>query len=151
VLTGRAEAGSSLRIVAGAPVKKGAQILIAYGLPATGQHRFIQVRPPASCFFFLAPPPPRGKGTRARARDGGGWVPDPRANAAVALALRPGGGGSRGGLALSESERLETLARLAETTVEEDERLLEEGGMDEGEELAVRFRVGIKRALLDAA
>ncbi|GMI29687.1 hypothetical protein TeGR_g173, partial [Tetraparma gracilis] len=125
VLTGRAEAGSSLKIVAGAPVKKGAQILIAYGLPTTGQHRFIQ--------------------------DYGFLDPDPRANAAVALALQPGGGGSRGGLALSESERLETLARLAETTVEEDERLLEEGGMDGGEELAVRFRVGIKRALLDAA
>lgn len=133
VLSGRAASGSKLRVVAGKDVLAGEQINICYGGGHAGNDRFVQ--------------------------DYGFLDPLPLSNLIVARSLVSRKIVEKG---LSTSTKMEALAALKLTTVEEDELLLgelegakfsddntEEEADDSNRWLAISLRLGVKRALGD--
>lgn len=122
VLTGRACANGQLRIVAGAPIKAGTQVTIAYGVD--GNDRFIQdygfLDTSTSEGFRLVAQQLLGK---ARVRDGP----------------------TRSRM-LPETDRERTLERLRETTMAQDQDLLRIE-TDPQLQMAIEYRWRLKQAL----
>jgi hypothetical protein len=124
VLTGRACNGGRLKVVAGAPIKQGAQISIVYGV--AGNDRFIQD------YGFLDTSTPEGFRLVAQQLLGKVRIREGRYMNVV----------------IPDEEREQTLTRLRETTVARDEeQLLNE--VDPQIRSAIEFRLGLKKALLE--
>ncbi|CAB9514494.1 expressed unknown protein [Seminavis robusta] len=124
ILSGRAVPGGSLKVVAGAPVKAGEQINIAYGGGVAGNDRFLQ--------------------------DYGFLDSDAKANDIVALQLlgkRRILEGAGAGRIMAEADREAALKLLRSTTMDQDRVLLEEAKEDPGLRSAIQFRLGVKQAL----
>eukprot|EP00593_Proboscia_inermis_P017175 CAMPEP_0171307268 /NCGR_PEP_ID=MMETSP0816-20121228/17280_1 /TAXON_ID=420281 /ORGANISM="Proboscia inermis, Strain CCAP1064/1" /LENGTH=420 /DNA_ID=CAMNT_0011789325 /DNA_START=212 /DNA_END=1474 /DNA_ORIENTATION=+ len=123
VLTGRAEPGGLLKIIAGRDVEVGEQINICYGGGVAGNDRFIQD------YGFLDDVEEAYDITAKQLK---GMLP-----------VMEGNGGSA-------YDRVETIEALEDTTVEEDEVELAALGEQTGVEdvkSAIAFRIGLKKAL----
>jgi len=123
ILTGRAVSNGELKVVAGAPLKKGDAINICYGGGVAGNDRFIQdygFSDSNEVAFNIVAQQLLGK---RRIVDGVG-----------------------SGYVLSESDRLRSLKELDRTTVERDRDLL---GTETDKNLlaAYNYRIGIKMAI----
>lgn len=125
VLTGRAELGGELKVVAGSNVKEGDAINICYGGGMAGNDRFLQD------YGFL---------------DSGS---DHKAYNMVAqqlLGKRRIVEGVGAGRFMSEPDRIKTMEALAQTTLQEDTSLLE-SDTDASMKAALSYRIGVKKAL----
>jgi hypothetical protein len=125
ILTGRAAPGGELKVVAGAAVKEGEQIIICYGGGMAGNDRFIQD------YGFLD------------------MSDNSKAYTMVAQQLvgkRRIAEGLGAGKLMSETDIRRTLEDLRSTTVEDDRKLLE-GATDPQLQAAYRYRLGVKEAL----
>lgn len=125
ILTGRAVPGGELKVVAGAAVKEGEQIVICYGGGMAGNDRFIQD------YGFL---------------DVGD---NEKAFTMVAQQLvgkRRMVEGVGAGKFMSELEMARTLEELRSTTIEDDRKFLESAD-DPQLRAAYRYRLGVKEAL----
>lgn len=122
VLTGRAEPGGTLKVVAGSAVEAGEQINICYGGGVAGNDRFLQD------YGFLD------------------WNP-----AAYDIVAKQLLGTTRAAEKRTTAAERETVLRTLETTtVEDDEARLAAGGLPEDVRTAVEFRIGVKKALARA-
>jgi hypothetical protein len=125
ILTGRAEPGGELKVVAGSAVKDGDAINICYGGGMAGNDRFIQD------YGFL---------------DEGS---DDKAYNLVAqqlLGKRRIVEGVGAGRFISEKDRLTTMDALNQTTIEQDSQLLATE-TDLSMRAALSYRIGVKQAL----
>lgn len=137
ILTGRAVAnGGTLRVVAGTSIKMGTQINIAYGGGVAGNDRFLQD------YGFL---------------DNCPEAYDSIAQELLGKRFRVGGGEQRPSLSLSDCQK--TLTALEQTTIAQDQELLESlQNIDDttdsnnytNQQLrsAIQYRLGVKQALL---
>jgi SET domain len=125
ILTGRAEPGGELKVVAGSNVKEGDAVNICYGGGLAGNDRFIQD------YGFL---------------DNGN---DHKAYNMVAqqlLGKRRIVEGVGAGRLLSEPDRMKAMEALSQTTIQEDEALLQ-SHTDPSMKAALSYRIGVKQAL----
>ncbi|KAL3770682.1 hypothetical protein ACHAW5_003126 [Stephanodiscus triporus] len=138
VLSGRAVPGGMLRVVAGANVKAGDAVNIAYGAGVEGNDRFVQD------YGFLDS---GGSSERGVGSFGGIVVPEGyRILARRILGRRGLTSGSSRRMSAMESER--ALEALGRTTLEDDEALLASGTVTARDErMALEYRMGVKRAL----
>ncbi|KAL3784189.1 hypothetical protein HJC23_001388 [Cyclotella cryptica] len=134
ILSGRAEPGGMLKVIAGADVKAGEAIDISYGGGVEGNDRFIQD------YGFL---------------DSGGSM-ERASGRAVAEAYRVvakkllslGKQSSRIMSRISVADQERALEALKLTSLEEDERLLSSGKvLNNDERMALEYRIGLKRAI----
>jgi hypothetical protein len=125
VLTGRATKDGALRVGAGANVKAGSQVTICYGGGLAGNDRFLQD------YGFLDA---HEEAYRIVARQLMGKV---RLQEGVNV-----------GKTVPQADRDRTLARLRETTIEQDEALLEKES-DGQIRTAIEYRIGLKKALAE--
>ena len=122
VLTGRAVPGGELKVVAGAPVQAGEQINICYGGGVAGNDRFIQDY---------------------------GFLDSEAAYNIVAQQLLgkqrilEGAGAGR---TMSSVDREAAMEKMRQTTMAQDEDLLELGS-DAALKSAIQYRLGVKKAL----
>ncbi|KAL7486384.1 hypothetical protein ACHAW6_014387 [Cyclotella cf. meneghiniana] len=134
ILSGRAEPGGMLKVIAGADVTSGEAIDISYGGGVEGNDRFIQD------YGFL---------------DSGGSI-ERASGAAVAEAYRvvakkllsTGKQSSRIMSKISVSDQERSLEALRVSTLEEDEKLLSSRKiLNRDERMALEYRIGLKRAI----
>ncbi|KAG7338725.1 SET methyltransferase domain containing protein [Nitzschia inconspicua] len=126
ILTGRAESGGELKVVAGSNVKKGDAIDICYGGGMAGNDRFLQD------YGFL---------------DDGS---DHKAYNMVAqqlLGKRRIVEGIGAGRFLSEPDRIKSLEELGKTSVQDDQNILQ-SLTEPSMKSALKYRIGIKEALV---
>uniref|UniRef100_A0A7S1FT81 SET domain-containing protein n=1 Tax=Corethron hystrix TaxID=216773 RepID=A0A7S1FT81_9STRA len=129
VLSGRAEPGGMLKVIAGRDVVAGEQVNICYGGGVAGNDRFVQD------YGFLDDFGTGGDRTRGY---------DIVARQVVGTGRVMEGGGAGGYMPPTEQEAC--IAALKETTVEEDQKILEETEQEDMR-MAVRYRIGLKEAL----
>jgi hypothetical protein len=122
VLTGRAVSGGELKVVAGAPIQAGEQINICYGGGVAGNDRFLQ--------------------------DYGFLDSDIAFNivAQQLLGKKRILEGANAGRTISSIDREAALAKLQETTMAQDQQLLEQES-DLAIRTAIQYRLGVKRAI----
>jgi hypothetical protein len=122
VLTGRAVPGGELKVVAGAPVQAGEQINICYGGGVAGNDRFLQDY---------------------------GFLDSTIAYNIVAqqlLGKKRMLEGDSAGRTMSIIDRDATMEKLRQTTMKQDEELLEKE-TDPSLKSAIQYRLGVKKAL----
>jgi hypothetical protein len=122
VLTGRAVPGGELKVVAGAPVQAGEQINICYGGGVAGNDRFLQDY---------------------------GFLDSTVAYNIVAqqlLGKKRMLEGDSAGRTMSIIDRDATMEKLRQTTMKQDEELLEKE-TDSSLRSAIQYRLGVKKAL----
>lgn len=130
ILSGRAEPGGMLKVIAGADVKAGDAIDISYGGGIEGNDRFIQD------YGFL-------DGGGSKERDGGATVME--AYRVVAKKFLDLGKKSMSRLSMEDQRR--SLEALEATTLIEDEKLLNSGNLKCDECMALEYRIGLKKAI----
>jgi hypothetical protein len=137
ILSGRAEPGGMLKVVAGADVKAGDAIEISYGGGVEGNDRFIQD------YGFLD-----GGGSKELANS----VAVVEAYRVVAKKLIGSGKKSIKSMSkvVSPEDQKRSLEALGATSLEEDEMLLSSGQVVKNDEImALQYRIGLKRAIKD--
>jgi hypothetical protein len=139
ILSGRAEAGGLLKVIAGCDVKAGEAIDISYGGGMEGNDRFVQD------YGFLD-----SGGSKERGKRGDGtkeFVAEGYKIVAKKL-LGKGGAGARSITKITAAESERALEALKQTSLEEDEILLASGTIVKSDErMALEYRIGIKKAL----
>ena len=125
ILTGRAEPGGELKVVAGSAIKDGDAINICYGGGMAGNDRFIQD------YGFL------DSGSDEKAYD---------MVAQQLLGKRRIVEGVGAGRFISEKDRQDTMDALGQTTIEQDSKLLD-NETDVSMRNALSYRIGVKKAL----
>jgi hypothetical protein len=134
ILTGRAEPGGMLKVVAGGDIKSGDAIDISYGGGVEGNDRFIQD------YGFLD-----SGGSKERA-GGAGVAEAYRIVAKKLLDLGKKTINSMGRLSIEDQQR--SLEALKATTLSEDEELFASGKIIKSDErAALGYRIGIKKAI----
>lgn len=132
ILSGRAVPGGLLKVVAGTNLEAGDQVTICYGGGVAGNDRFLQD------YGFL---------DDFASSDASSTFNPTEAYDIVARQVL-GQQRTEGGASISLSDRGRILEALEESTVEEDELLLLQQKIEEEDvKAAVRFRIGVKRAL----
>jgi len=144
ILTGRAEKGGTLKVIAGKTVEVGEQVSIVYGGGVSGNDRFIQD------YGFL------DMGSNGGS-SGSGWGVGEAFTITAKILMGKRriveGSGARGGrpTLMPEDERERALMALDETSLEEDLADLAMGGGDVGMaddvKSALEYRIGVKKAL----
>jgi hypothetical protein len=130
ILTGRAEPGGELKVVAGTAVKEGDAINICYGGGVAGNDRFIQD------YGFLDDDDD----------DGGNENPAYKMIAQQLLGKKRIVEGVGAGRFISEPNRRRTMEALNRTTAQEDAYMLQEE-QDPSMRAALNYRIGVKKAL----
>ena len=134
ILSGRAEPGGMLKVVAGADVKAGDAIDISYGGGVEGNDRFIQD------YGFLD-----AGGSKER-ESGAGVVEAYKVVAKKILDLGKKSIKSMGRLSVDDQRR--SLEALEATSLEEDEKLLVSSKHTKSDEhAALSYRIGLKKAI----
>lgn len=134
ILSGRADTGGVLKVVAGADVKAGDAIDISYGGGVEGNDRFIQD------YGFLD-----GGGSKELA-SGASVVEANRIVAKKLLDLGKKTMNSMGRLSIEDQQRSQDA--LKSTSLAEDEELLSSGNVVKSDErAALRYRIGMKEAI----
>ncbi len=129
ILTGRAMAGATLKVVAGVDVKAGDAINISYGGSVEGNDRFIQD------YGFLD-----GGGSKERGKS--------EVVEAYKIVAKKLTGRNRALTKLTVDDQARALDALKATTLEQDQELLKSGGITKHDERsAIEFRIGMKKAL----
>jgi len=129
ILTGRAMAGATLKVVAGVDVKAGDAINISYGGSVEGNDRFIQD------YGFLD-----GGGSKERGKS--------EVVEAYKIVAKKLTGRNRALTKLTVDDQARALEALKATTLEQDQELLKSGGITKHDERsAIEFRIGMKKAL----
>eukprot|EP00986_Skeletonema_menzelii_P011463 scaffold5905_cov137-Skeletonema_menzelii.AAC.3 len=129
ILTGRAMAGATLKVVAGEDVKTGDAINISYGGSVEGNDRFIQD------YGFLD-----GGGSKERGKS--------EVTEAYKIVAKKLTGRNRALTKLTVDDQERALDALRATTLEEDEEMLNNGEIKNiDERSALEFRIGMKKAL----
>lgn len=131
ILSGRAEPGGMLKVVAGKDVKAGDAVDISYGGGVEGNDRFIQD------YGFCD-----SGGSQERANN----AATAEAYRVVAKKLLDLGKKSMGRLSVEDQQR--SLEALKATNLAEDESLLASGKIARSDELAaLEYRIGVKKAI----
>jgi len=143
ILTGRAEKGGTLKVIAGKTVEVGEQVSIVYGGGVSGNDRFIQD------YGFLDM---GGGGSGGSSGWGVGEAFTITGKILMGKRRIVEGSGARGGrpTLMPEDEREKALAALDETSLEEDLADLVSGGgggMADDVRSALEYRIGVKKAL----
>ena len=134
ILSGRAEPGGMLKVIAGADVKAGDAIDISYGGGVEGNDRFIQD------YGFLD-----AGGSKER-ESGADVVEAYKVVAKKILDLGKKSIKSMGRLSVDDQKR--SLEALEATSLEEDEKLLSSGKHTKTDEsAALSYRIGLKKAI----
>jgi hypothetical protein len=135
ILSGRAEAGGLLKVIAGCDVKAGEAIDISYGGGMEGNDRFVQD------YGFLD-----SGGSKERERSAA-VVEGYKAVARKLLNL--GKISSKSMMArLSVADQEREMDALKTTSLTDDEILLTSGKVDKSDErMALEYRIGLKRAI----
>lgn len=129
ILTGRAMAGATLKVVAGVDVKAGDAINISYGGSVEGNDRFIQD------YGFL---------------DAGGSKERGKSEVAEAykIVAKKLTGRNRALTKMTVDDQTRALEALKATALEQDQELLKSGEITKSDERsALEFRIGMKKAL----
>ena len=133
ILSGRAEPGGMLKVIAGADVKAGDAVDISYGGGVEGNDRFVQD------YGFL-------DGGGSKERDSGAAVAE--AYRVVAKKLLDLGKKSINSMSrLSVGDQKRSLEALQATTLTDDEQLLASGNLKSDECMALQYRIGLKKAI----
>lgn len=129
ILTGRAMAGATLKVVAGVDVKAGDAINISYGGGVEANDRFIQD------YGFLD-----AGGSKERGKS--------EVVEAYKIVAKKLTGRNRAMTKMTVDDQARALEALKATTLEQDQELLQSGGITKNDERsALEFRIGMKKAL----